>query len=245
MRVTLNAGIGDLILSRAMLPADVEVALDYDAIDRYRTPAYREFADALFRSLFHGFTIVESDQSGMTPQEIAALGFKPGVPDLRPRRVVVAEDHTIVTTKVRGWHCDRYLAIRTAFLERISRMKKVILLGEREIGRNAEYDEHGYDNVYSIYEDLKPLADIDVTVPELGATPPSWQDFFEDCAMMSAAGRVVALGSGGNVTMAMAFASRCVLNVGGTEMEGFFNDMPSSPRVCRCTTDAAFLEALQ
>lgn len=249
MRLTLNAGIGDLILSRAMLTGPAEVALDYQAIDHYRTPTYRPFAETLLQTLFQApqFQIVESDEPGMTPQAIAGLGFQPAVPDLRG---VIGDEwrpethYTVVTTKVRGWPRDRYQAIRSAFLARLEQLGRIVLLGERTIGRNAEYAEHGDDKVYSIYEDLKPLASVNATVEELGSTPPQWDDFVADCSMMAHADRVITLGSGGNVSMAMAFADKCLLHIGGTEMERLFAAMPPSDRVRMARSDAEYLEAM-
>lgn len=247
MHLTLNAGIGDLILSHAMIgDAPVSVSIDDRAIVLNRSPEYREFAWTLLRTLF-GSRVVEEYGDGLPPQGLVLYGFTPAVPDLRhvlPMLDGPPAPCVVVTTKVRGWPRRRYEAIRQEFLARLSKIRRLVLVGERAIGRNAEYVEHGEDKIYSIYDDLKLLPCLDATVPELGITPPRWADFRLDCTRMAYAERVITLGSGGNVSMAMACSGNCLVHADGTEMESLFRAMPASDRVRMCSTDAEYLEAL-
>ncbi|MFZ8927400.1 MAG: hypothetical protein ACO3CU_11655 [Candidatus Nanopelagicales bacterium] len=141
----------------------------------------------------------------------------------------------VVTTKVRGLPRRIYEHIRHDFVERIRRLtqwNRVVLVGEKIIGMNAEYRHHGEDLVYSIYGDLMALGCEDRTVDELGVTPPTMGQFLNDMAAMQGAASVITLGTGGNTSMAMA-SGNCYSFVGFSEMEEFFSRMPWRPRGCR------------
>lgn len=217
MRFVLNAGIGDLILCHAMLAPLAasgrhSVCLSKRAIEDARSEAYLPFARRLMSLLFDGFEIEnEVDAIGLDPICLMGMGFRPTLPvlgDVLPAGESVCDlPYIAISTKVRGLARARYDAISErmlASLREISRGVPLVLIGEREIGRNAEYLHHGDNLVYSIYDDVRTLPCLDLTVPELGITPPSWVQFRQDCLTMREAAAVVALGSGGNVTMAMA-----------------------------------------
>lgn len=255
MHLTLNAGIGDIILSHAMIdrspePERLTVSLDDDAIERYRTPEYADFAYRLAETLFRAprYDVVRGGAGGKTPQQLSFY-FNPAAPDCRS---VLAPNLThsayvAVTTKVRGWSRHEYEHIREDFLELLDQIAlrlPLVLVGEREIGWNQEYDEHGRDRVFSIYNDLCQRTCIDYTVPELGRTPPDWDSFLTDCWTLAAAERVVTLGSGGNVTLAMAVGRPLVL-AGGTEMSDFFMAMPPTRRIKMFSSPVDYLEALR
>lgn len=256
LEVTINGGIGDIIHSHAMLAehrsrySEIAVGLDRDSVAAARSPEYLPFADRLIESLFDEppFVVRDLPGCGMTPQMLAAMGFPTVVPNVRKKLGLLGAAsgrYVAVTTKIRGWPRFRYAEIRERFLEivgDIASVMPVVLVGEREIGRNAEYEHHGDDYIYSIYGDLAALPVVDQTVPELGSTPPTWKQFLADCRTLAGADRVLTLGSGGNVTMAIA-CGRAIVLAGGTEMGSYFLSMPTDRRVTFCTNAESYLAA--
>jgi hypothetical protein len=240
MRLTINGGIGDLIHSHAMVEAceheQIEIGIEHTGVANARSLEYLRFADLLLAALCDEprYKIVDGDGPGQTPQMLADAGLPIVMPDLR-RKLDLPKPcrfrHVVVTTKVRGWDRSKYLAIRDEFLRLLGELPlPIVLVGERQIGWNDEYQCHGPDRIFSIYEDLAPLAAVDKTVPELGRTPPTWRQFLADMSMLADAQRVVTLGTGGNVSMAMSVGWPLVL-AGETEMGDYFLAMPPDERV--------------
>lgn len=256
MRLTINGGIGDLIHSHAMVEGvrhqhdRIEIGIDRRGVAEARSPEYLHFADRLLGTLCDGppYALVDGDGGGQTPQMLAAAGLPILMPDLRRKLGLLGGTsgrYVAVTTKIRGWDRAKYLAIREEFLAivwRITMTMPVVLIGEREIGRNAEYEYHGPDRIFSIYEDLAGPNVVDQTVPELGCTPPTWRQFLSDCRVMAGAERVLTLGTGGNVSMAMA-SGRAFVLAGETEMGDYFLSMPPDSRVTVFERPEAYLEA--
>lgn len=255
--LTINAGIGDMILSHAMLTTagfdEIEISIDEGALSFYRSESHLGFAYRLATQLFSRkpFRLVPpAGCPGMTPQEVSArYGLSPAVPDLRSSLAISGghrgDGYIAVTTKIRGWPRCFYEEIRGQFLAAISSFRlPVILIGERRIGATHEYQIHGDSLVYSIYDDLHPLAAADETVPEFGTTPATWSRFVADCTIMRNAAMTVTLGSGGNVSMALACGRRCLAMVSGTEMEGLLSSMPDSDRALLCRTGGDYLSEL-
>ena len=257
MRFVLNAGIGDLILCHAMLAPLAatgrhSVCLSRRAIDDARSEAYLPFARRLMALLFDGFELDgEADVIGLDPLILMQIGFRPALPTLAhvlpAGRPVCERPYLAVSTKVRGLERARYDAISgrmLAALRGIARRVPLVLIGEREIGQNAEYRHHGESLVYSIYDDLKGLPCLDLTVPELGITPPSWRQFRQDCLTMREAAGVVALGSGGNVTMAISTGAPFGF-IDGTEMSSYLSRVNDLPLLDTAEQFLTLLEAMQ
>jgi len=256
--VTINAGIGDIIHSHAMLEAEkdkVRVAVDHTGLHEARNPSHSEFADLLTRFVFYGpqYEIVPQRLRGATPQALRDAGVAMAAPDLRtvlPIAGVPAPPtpFVAVATKVRGWLMDRYLAFRDRFLselERIAERMPVVLTGERVLTKTPEYQARGRGFAYSIYEDLRALPCIDATFAEYGATPAQWDQFRIDCTTMAHARLVVVLGTGGNCSMAMACCRRMVCLTDQTEMGEYFHAMPADERIRLCESDEAYLAAMR
>jgi hypothetical protein len=254
--IVMNAGIGDIILTHAMLgqcSRPVRVGLCEKAICTARSADYRSFARSLFELLFAGDSYVIDytlPGPGIDPTALAAF-LSPQSPDLREvlpdDGPAVQADYVVVLTKIRGWWRHRYEAIRPrllAALKRVAAGRLLVLVGEREVGQNAEYRHHGANYIYSIHEDLAGIQCLDLTVPELGVTPPLLADFRRDCRVLRDAAAVVGLGSGGNTTMAQA-CGNWVANIDQTEMEAFLRLMPEDPRHRLCRSDEEFLAAVE
>jgi hypothetical protein len=244
--ITINSGIGDMLLCKAVLdtvPGLFRIQLSKESIHKYRSHEYGFFAERLMWFLFEGpkyHPVAQlSDSLGERPIDLAArFGVKPAVPDIRhllPSTPEHRAPYLVVTTKIRGWPKSLWEATRpglVAALQRTAATTPVVLVGEQEIGPNYEYDHHGSDLVYSIYEDLADeVPVIDATAPELGRTPPSWRRFMADLQLMRNAMGVVALGSGGNTAMAIAAARFALLAPHGTEMEDYLLGMPTDERI--------------
>jgi hypothetical protein len=258
LEVTINAGIGDIVHSHAMLEAErakvgtFAVALDHRALHLVRNASHSEFADRLAGFVFRepGYEIVPQSRPGAAPQQLAAAGLPMATPDLRAvlplPETVRAEPYVAVCTKVRGWMIGNYLAIRDRFLKQLERIGKrmpLVLVGERVLTETPEYRHHGRGFAYSIYEDLRLLPCIDTTFPEYGNVPAQWDQFRRDCTTMYHAERVIVLGTGGNCSMAMA-CGRPLCLIENTEMETYFRAMPPDERITLCETPAQYLEEL-
>jgi len=259
LSLVMNAGIGDIILTHAMLEAakaehpTIRVGLCDRAICVARSPAYRPFARSLVELLFSSPPYqIDYALPGPGTDPTKLVSFLPvGAPDLREvlpdGEPVASAGYVVVLTKIRGWRRARYEAIRPrllAALKKVAASRLVVLVGEREIGVNAEYRYHGADYIYSIYGDLAGIPCLDLTVPELGVTPPAWAAFRQDCLAMRDAAAVVGLGTGGNTTMAQA-CGQWIGNIGETEMEAFLRRMPEDPRHRLCREDEEFLAAVE
>lgn len=258
LEVCINAGIGDIVHSHAMLEAErakggtFAVALDHRALHQVRNASHSEFADRLAGFVFRepGYEIVPQSRPGATPQQLAAAGIDMAVPDLRATlplpETVRPQPFVAVCTKVRGWMIGNYLAIRDRFLrqlERIAERMPLVLVGERALSETPEYRHHGRGFAYSIYEDLRLLNCIDTTFPEYGRVPAQWDQFRRDCTTMFHADRVIVLGTGGNCSMAMA-CGRPLCLIENTEMESYFRAMPADERIAICESPAEYLEEL-
>ena len=258
LAVTLNAGIGDLIHCHAMLESkkhlyeQIDVSLNERGLVEARNTSHIPFARRLMSLLFCSppYRIMRPEDEGLTPQQLCRHGFHPIAPDLRRILPLAGEappPFVAVSTKVRGWHWHEYEAMRETFLgllEDISLRLPLVLVGERVLSMTPDYVWSHSGLVYSIYDDLSRLTCVDQTFPEFGEAPAQWDQFRADCTTMYHAERVITLGSGGNVSMAMA-CGRCLAMIGGTEMGEFFEAMPAVPRLTLCKSVSEYLSELE
>lgn len=259
LEVTINAGIGDIIHSHAMFEAcrprvtEVALAVDHAALRSVRNDTHSEFATRLSQFVFREpfYTLGPQRTDGMTPQQLAGAGLPIAVPDLRAVLPIQTVEKppipfVVVSTKVRSFRRDRYLAIRKQFLAALAALAEritLVLVGERVLSLTPEYQGHGDGFAYSLYDDLKTLPCVDATFPEYGNVPAQWDQFRSDCTTMHHAERVITLGTGGNVSMAMA-CGRCLCLIPQTEMEWYFRAMPPDERITCCETPAEYLKEI-
>lgn len=259
LELTINAGIGDIIHSHAMLEAarpavtEVAVAVDHAALQSVRNVAHSEFATRLAQFVFREptYTIVPQSTDGMTPQQLVGAGLPMAVPDLRDVLPLDGigrppEPFVAVSTKVRSLRRDRYEQMRLEFLHHLTELAKrvqLVVIGERMLSMTPEYQGHGDGFAYSIYDDLMTVPCVDATFPEYGNVPAQWDQFRMDCTVMRNAERVITLGTGGNVSMAMA-CGRCLCLIQQTEMEWYFRAMPPDERITCAETPAEYLEEI-
>ena len=88
-------------------------------------------------------------------------------------------------------------------LQELSEIYDIYIIGERKIGYNAEYQQHG-DTIFCIFEDLRYhlQKSYDFCIPELGETAPNLKYIIDDCTFMYNAKMNICLGIGGNFSLA-------------------------------------------
>lgn len=142
--------------------------------------------------------------------------FPPTIPrfisELTDQKYTISEkEYIVVTTKVRQLKYDLYSNIKHKLinqLNKLSKKYKIVIIGEKEVEMNTEYQAYGNDYIYSIYNDLLLLENIvDCTVPKLGITSPEIENIKKDCSIMNKARSVITLGCGGNFALALATAN--------------------------------------
>jgi len=123
-------------------------------------------------------------------------------------------EYIVLTTKIRQLSRTNFNDMSKDFWDKINQLSKkykIVLLGERKVEVNKEYEYYTTEHIYSIYEDImknvQNEAIIDLTIPALGITVPSLTQIQQDCLIMKEAKFVVTIGIGGNFCMATAVAN--------------------------------------
>jgi len=262
------AGIGDILHTKAQLDQirddydRISIGYDDSLVSRFRSDddQYRIFLDGLFKLLFseqpyHRDQHIKAQCKN--PEALWESGFQPIVPDLSHllalRTSIPDEPYIVISTKIRGIKRAQYEELRPDFLNVLRLLSKksiVVLLGERTIGYNAEYKCHGSELIYSIYTDVLSATQdgklLDLTVPELGLTAPSLIRFRNECFIQQKALRVITIGSGGNVSIAMS-VGKIIGFYAHSEMERFFTVMlqnTKNRRVCLLRDKQEFLGSI-
>lgn len=245
-------GIGDLIHIKQMLDSKklqyetIPISLDYEKIQKFKPDLqYVEFIEKLFFLLFNESPYkLEKRIYGISvcPRVLnEKFNIKPEIPNFEKYFYCnshIKTDEIIVLTKIRGFKKNLYeTVIKNNFLnilKKISNNNKIILMGEKIVGDNPEYfelkNQQNDSMVYSIYDDIIKNVKVhdDSTVDELGNKSPNFNKFIYDCQRMNQAKAVISLGTGGNVSMAMA-CSNIICCYGGCEMFYLFDQMEKHP----------------
>lgn len=247
LNIKTFVGMGDILHSKQLLDevkdkyTTINVYYDNDCFEwKGNYNQFTEFTQKLFKELFSEPPYVIQD----TPYSISLSPINLRIHINSQFKVLNlekyfckdlddsqdTEDYIVVLTKIRGWHYSNYLSVREKYfdiLNRIAQKNKIYIMGERKIGLNKENELHGSQLIYSIYDDLiENVHNIkDLTVPELGITAPSYEDFLTDCKIMNRSKNVICFGISGAVDMAMS-VSNIVNYYGHSEVEGMFNSMP-------------------
>jgi len=226
LSIKLNLGIGDIVFTKAALDnvkdqyEVIKVSPNYPLIDQYRNgdPEYRQFVDDLFKLLFSEppYEIVD-DQNlpSKTPYTLMHENnmelCKPDLAKYFVDPVVYYDDckehYITVSTKVRGLSATDYvMKYRERLIDKLQELSEkhtIYIIGEKRIGYNAEYSQHG-DTIFCIYDDLRYHLEkaLDICIPELGETAPKLNYIKDDCTLMYAAKSNICLGIGGNFSLA-------------------------------------------
>lgn len=227
IRITIPVGLGDLIYIKAILEP---VKHNYERIElsfnkrwlSAHDSNYPSFIGEIAKLLFNDppYYMVEEDYPHLGPTEIcSSFVISPTKPELAhilcagtPLNLDV--EYIVMTTKIRWLRRDRYNEIQPQLFSLINRLSdkyKLVVLGEKVVEMNDEYQHWGSNEIYSIYNDIiqNVPADkiLDLTIPALGITSSSVAQLQQDCLIMRDAKMVITLGLGGNFCMATAVAN--------------------------------------
>lgn len=257
-----NCGIGDLIHTRQLLDGplkfghSINVVLGTSNIQNFWAGDRLTFLIWLTNKLFSNknySVYFSANEIGRPPQVL--LGNKlveARIPDLRIEfecKDLYQENYLVILTKVRGINKHQIIELLqhvSGKLKDIAQTTPILLLGERDVEYGAEYQMHGNSFVYSIYRELTQIIPtfIDKTIPALGITPPTAEQFLTDCKIMSKARAVLCFGSGGNVSIAMS-VSRVINYWQEYEMGDLFKHFEGHDTKCVTKNFEKFLMYLE
>jgi hypothetical protein len=126
------------------------------------------------------------------------------VVDLRPKFNSERDSSKIViNTKVRGLYRHQYNLIKNKFYQILNESdKQFIILGEKEVEYGKEYQIHGDQIIYSIYNDIINNISkdkiIDLTIPKYGISSPDFSNLMKDMDIISKH-KNICFGVGGTV----------------------------------------------
>lgn len=231
-KIKTNVGLGDVIYLKQLLDdtkhlyKSIQISPNKEIINTTKNcfVSHFKFIYNIFYDLFSEspYEIVYSPKFNGLPLThasyvqflYAVFGIKliPKIPNLETyfcKKIYPKNNNILITTKIRGMHISEYESIKGNFytlLNQIGRKYNLILIGEREIGTNPEYKNLDNKELFTIYEDLtKYLKNYqDKTTTSMTDITPDYSDFLEDCSIMNASKKVITLGIGGNVAMAMS-----------------------------------------
>jgi hypothetical protein len=225
---SLHVGIGDLVCSKCLLMSlkntSVKLELNQDCF-AFRGPNYDIFAMELAKSIFVEPMFSLNERYSGRPRRgwfgLWKEGMR-GVPmslaqSLGNGNSLGKEKYVCLNTKVRGFSINRFLQIKDRFssvLTDLSKKIKIVLLGERVVERNKEYQQT--TEVYSIYPMLPKINFIDLTIPALGITAPTIGRLMQDCKYMSESMATINIGLGGNVPLSTSVSKRSINILGGS-----------------------------
>ena len=231
-KIKTNVGLGDIIYLKQLLDdtkhlyKSIQITPNTETISSTKNDFVNHFKFLynIFYDLFleDPYEIVYSPEfSGLSLNHGSYISFlntvfgikvQPKIPNLEKyfcKKIYPKNNNILITTKVRGIHISEYENIKNNFytlLNQIGKKYNLILIGERQIGINPEYKRLDNKELFTIYEDLiKYLKNYqDKTTTSMTDVTPDYSDFLEDCSIMNSSKKVITLGFGGNVAMAMS-----------------------------------------
>jgi hypothetical protein len=238
LRATLPVGLGDLIYAKALLEPvkhrfeRINLTFNQHLLSTHDAN-YPAFIDGLSKILFtgHPYRLIARNYPHIGATQIASIyGLTPQKPDLghllcKGMPLNIGSEYIVLTTKIRWLKRHQYHEVRDRFFDLINRLGvkyKVVLLGEKVVERNEEYQHWGEDEIYGVYQDIvdrvHPDKLLDMTIPALGITSSDLTQFQQDCLIMQGAKIVITLGIGGNFSMATAVANTVGYRRDGDEL---------------------------
>lgn len=232
LKATIPTGLGDLIIIKGQLEASKHrfsrIELAYNrGIMSWRGPVYPSFLYQFGKLLFDGppYVLTEEElphRSSIDLKNIHGLPFvKPNLQTLlcKGNSLNLAQPYIVVTTKIRAMNRDVFNSIAPRFfsaLNDLTKTYKIVILGEKVVEGNYEYNHHGQTQIYSIYPDImagisNKNAILDLTIPALGFDHTSeLTQVMQDCKYLREAHCVITFGEGGNLCMALACANKII-----------------------------------
>lgn len=229
LAITIPIGLGDLIYIKAALDSiknqfsQIKINFNKNIIKSVgRDLEYCQFLDEIGQ-LFFTEAPYSLDDTTHTFCEYIRLYMDNKISPCKPElghllckgvSLQIDGEYIVLTTKTRYFSrdiFDRHAQELWNTIKSLSKKYKIVILGEREVQMNIEYQYHGDKYIYSIYDDIKKNVDhnqlIDLTIPALGITSPTLSKIQQDCLIMKEAKFVITLGIGGNFCMATAVAN--------------------------------------
>jgi hypothetical protein len=240
--VAIHIGLGDIICCKSFFLSrpDRKINIQFNhQCFIYRGPGYSKFMTEVGKLTFvepqFSFT---SEQRGYPDRgwiELDKDGFKPSqmsLAHLWPEGNSIGSPYILINTKVRWLNTDRLVVIcrkLSSILDSLSKNIKIVIIGEREVERNIEYSRET-NNTTSLYKYVSTSKLIDLTIPKLGLTTPTLQQFRQDCKYMAEAEAAINLGSGGNTIMSASLCKK-VINFSPNESP-YFTPRESCEKIC-------------
>lgn len=230
-RVTINLGIGDILLARGTLDALKE---KYDKV--YVSPGYRimrelrgfskkdiDFANELLKLLFKPpYYCLEEDERDYPTRYTPLFTDRDGIQVIPPKLAdVLCEGkplnigkYVTVSTRVRNIPITEYNKdIKNTLLKKllkISKKYKIVILGERNLIQHKEHDMWS-DRIFTMYDDLiKTLPKdrvVDLSYPTVHSIINKMKKFKQTCLWMNQADWNIVLGNGGDGCVAISIGN--------------------------------------
>lgn len=222
-------GIGDLIYLKAMFEPvkdqykEIRFGFHRDLIVKYnKDPSYNDFINELGELLFGEPPYVIKD--GYYPyQRLEHIStshrLHPRKPDLahllcKGTPLNLDKPYIVINTKVRQVPkklLEDNISEFWNILNTLSDKYTIVILGEREIEMNKEYQVYTSEYIFSLHDyitnNIPSDRLLDLTVPALGITAPNMQNMQQDCLIMNQAELVINIGIGGGFCLATAVAN--------------------------------------
>ena len=182
--------------------------------------AYHEFMTSLYKWLFSEKNYcIHMDRSVYMHMDWPAIyclhKFDPVKPNLRsylePYDISLPDEYIVIMTKSVWFDVDEFNKNSAAIWNSIlaqTKSRKIVVMGEQEVEPCHEKRLHkaGYFSMYPlIMEHVPHESIIDLTVPGLGITSPTFAKFQSDCWIASKAKACLTFGYGGAFCMATSF----------------------------------------
>jgi len=229
----INLGIGDHVFARAFLDG-IKDQYDRIAITHSRPALAFWFNNDKIRQDFNlklgklvfsepPYILVPNAHFPFYPNEriVKELNDKPVKPNLDHLAAgapLDITDYIVITTKARQFPKATFDQIKDKLalsLQALAAKHRIVILGERDVQRTREYEaEVNRNQVFGIYDYLISVLPsdriVDLSVPVLGITVSSMEQFQQDCLIFKEAKCVLTLGIGGNFWMSAAVAKKTI-----------------------------------
>lgn len=231
-----NIGIGDLIIfcSNVLLrvPKNKQIIIKFDSQTflKYKNDKYKKICFDILYYLLSDYSIIISDEDSenfnlwypdakiyqqLSDNEFLEKHFNQ---KFNKQTIEGYSDSIVVVTKVRDLSRSSFNSISTGFFKKLNNSKsKIILIGERNVYLNQEYERLGDQNVYSIYDDLIKNIDnekiIDLTKEDYNSDNSNFCDFLEKTNIIYNSKSTIVFGGGGFFCASFFFSNFISLTI--------------------------------
>jgi hypothetical protein len=216
----LNAGIGDLIMSRFTLDkinaTNVYLSVSKDISDKFRNKEHYDFVFELLPLIFDKPRYKISHNQNYPrlgwPSIVGRYGQEPEITKLLSlcgTHTPFGGEYVVVFTKVRDYYENFIDLVPLLFSALESLEIKIVIVGERIILPNREYSKPSISSeIYSLYGGIPKSSNIiDMTYDD----PIYDVDRFKrDCSILRDAKITINVGIGGNLCMSLALCNNTI-----------------------------------